>query len=114
MISSPVAIFRAAAYVFIGIAVQAAVAVPIQTNDGKFIYNNKFEQGVYWVARSVKVGVVSINDFNASADLTQGRKISAARMAGSFGLLIGLRTLPMVLLGIWIFTRRELGLVIRE
>ena len=112
--SSPVAIFMATSYIVLGIIVQAAVTPPGRAGDGAYTYKNRLEQATHLLAVGVQKAVVSVNDFNASQDLTQGHKISLWRLGESFGLLIGLRTLPMALLGIWIFTRRELGLVIRE
>jgi hypothetical protein len=112
--SSPVAVFMAAAYLAAGLLVGPAVSSRIHADDGSYVYKNRLDQASYWLALGARAAVVSLNDFDAADDLAAGRLVTNRRLAGSFAVLIGLRTLPLALLGIWIFSRRELGLVVRE
>ncbi len=114
LFSSPVAVFMAAAYLAAGLMVGPAVNSRLRADDGAYLYNNRFDQATHWVALGAKAAVVSISDFDAADDLTNGRLITNRRLALSFAVLIGLRTLPLALIGVWIFSRRELGLVVRE
>ena len=111
--SSPVALFVAASYLVIGLLVQTATNVPVKDDFGTYQYKSILDRGAHYVALGVSKAVVSVDDFDASADLIRGRLITTVRIVFTAGTLILLRTLPMAVIGVWIFTRRELGLVIR-
>ena len=114
LFSSPVALFVAVAYLVIGFSVQSALGVPVQDELEGYKYRSFVEQAAHAVAVVSSKLVVSVSDFDASSDLTRGRLVTGARLGWTCFTLIGLRTLPLAALGIWIFGRRELGLVIRE
>jgi hypothetical protein len=113
LFSSPVALFVAVGYLVIGFSVQSAVNVPIADEFGKVSYRGVTDRAAHYVALATRQAVVSVTEFEAAEDLTRGRLITAARLGRSLFLLLGLRTLPLAALGMYVFHRRELGLVIR-
>ncbi len=113
LFSSPVALFVAIAYLGIGFTVQSAVQARTADEFGEFRYTSLLDRGAHVVALVTSKVVVAVDEFDASQDIIHGRLITGPRILRTAGLLIGLQTLPMALFGIWIFSRRELGLVIR-
>ena len=129
--STPVAAFVAISYLLIGLTVQAAIDAPLQLDDGTYQYKSAFEHGAHILAYGVDVIVVSVDDFDATANLANGRIVTNKRIdkvmsnmhrnfesqftcivLGSAILLI--RWILIFGIGIWIFQKRELGLVIRK
>lgn len=112
-LTTPVALFVAASYLVIGMSVQQALATQYKNDFGDYQYRGVVSPGLHLVARGVSAVVVSINDFDASSDLSKGRLVTGERLLLTWRDLIGLRTLPLVLLGMFFLTRRELGMVVR-
>jgi ABC-type transport system involved in multi-copper enzyme maturation permease subunit len=112
--STPVAIFVAVSYLVIGLTVQAAVTAPLTDELGGYEYKNVAERMAHYMALGVGKLVVSVDDFDASSDLAKGRLIEVTRMLGALFGLVVLRSLPLAGLGAYLFTRRELGTVIRR
>ncbi len=112
--STPVAIFMAAGYLAAGLLIQPSINARYRAEDGSYAYTGQMDRAAHLMAAGAKVAVVSLGDFDAASGLANGRLITNRRLVVSFGILVGLRALPMALFGIWIFTRRELGLVVRE
>lgn len=129
--STPVAAFVAVSYLVIGLTVQAAIDAPLLNDDGSYKYNSALDHGAHLLARAVDVVVVSVDDFDATASLANGRLVTNRRIAkvmrtmersfdtpavavtlGTAVLLI--RWVLIFGLGIWIFQKRELGSVIRK
>lgn len=114
LLSTPVAVFVAISFLAIGLTVQAAVSAPIQNEFGEFEYRNTVERVAHYFALAVRTVVVSVDDFDASTDLARGRLIEGIRLvAGLFGLIL-LRSVPLAAVGVRLFTKRELGTVIRR
>jgi hypothetical protein len=114
LLSPPVAVFVALAYLALGMTAKSVIG-SIPLNDlGAFAYTNIFDVIGHTIARGVKVLVVSVDDFRATLDLARGHLIGMPRIAIAFVMLVVLRGLPLALLGVWLFTRRELGTVTRR
>ncbi|MFA5205588.1 MAG: hypothetical protein WC708_14425 [Lentisphaeria bacterium] len=111
--STPVALFVSAMYLVIGLLVQSAVRAPLQDEFGRFQYQGLSDRIPHYVALATRALVVSVDDFDATGDLARGRLVTWEKLGGTIGGLLGLRTLPLVALGVWILTRRELGTVVR-
>jgi len=58
--------------------------------------------------------VVSFRDFDVTHSLARGYLIGNGKLARLATFEFILRGLPMAVLGIWVFTRREIGKVIRR
>ena len=132
-LSTPVAIFMAAAYLVFGGMMDALGYLftldPVQWPEGllsKLLFGFGYyfdllagEPGVleklaFVVRSATQLVVVPLGDFNEVARLAQGELLEFSRMGWvSFTILV-LRGLPIALLGIWVLTRRELGLVVRR
>lgn len=111
--STPVALFVSAMYLVIGLLVQSAVRAPQQDEMGRYRYQGLTDRIPHYVALTTRAFVVSVDDFDATGDLARGRLITWEKLAGTAGGRLGLRTLPLVAFGIWVLTRRELGMVVR-
>ena len=112
--STPVAAFAAIAYLVIGLSVQAAVSAPLRNADGSFQYKGITDKAVHKFAQLVSVIVVSVDDLDATSDLTKGNLVEFRRIGGAFLSLVLIRTGIISGIGIWILTRRELGTVIKR
>ena len=129
--STPVAAFVAVTYLLIGLSVQAALDAPLRNEDGSYKYKNLWEHSLHVMAKGVSYTVVSVDDFDATADLAQGRLVYNKRIRKVFSTMssvfeskpvifisslaiLVLRWAIIIGLGIWILNRRELGAVIRK
>ena len=112
--STPVAAFVAVAYLVIGLSVSAAIDAPLRNSDGSYQYKNVFDRSAHYLAIGVGNIVVSVNDLDATSDLARGRLVEKARIIHSLISLLVLKTGIMSAIGIWILSKRELGLVIRK
>lgn len=112
--STPVAAFVAVAYLVIGMSVSAAVDAPNRNADGSYQYKNVFDRSAHYFAIVVSNTVVSVNDLDATSDLARGHLVENRRIIRSLISLLLLKTGIMSAVGIWILSKRELGLVIRK
>ena len=112
--STPVAAFVAVTYLVIGLSVSAAIDAPLRGTDGKIKYKNVFDRSAHYLAIGVGNVVVSVNDLDATSDLARGRLVERRRIIHSLISLLVLKTGIMSAIGIWILSKRELGLVIRK
>jgi len=114
-LSTPVALFFSAAYIVIGMGVHGAMASHIKTDDVSGCrYSGLFDRGLHYIHIAVDKSVVSVDDFDASSDLIKGHMIGMDRLLGTLVTMILVRGLPLAGLGIWAFSRRELGTVTRK
>ncbi len=112
--STPVAVFVAVSYLVIGMFVQAAVKAPLTNEFGEYQYKNVGERVLHYIALTVRKVIVSVDDFDATSDLAGGRLVEWARVGTALLGLVVLRGGIMAALGMWILTRREVGLEIRR
>ncbi len=112
--STPVAAFVAVAYLVIGMSVQAAVDAPLRDDLGRAEYKGAWDRTAHVVAQVVRAVVVSVDDLDATSDLARGRLIEYSRIGKTLLGMIVLRGGLIAAVGMWILTRRELGVVIRR
>jgi len=112
--STPVAVFLALAYLAIGLLVPAAVDAPLKNDDGSYKYKNAFDRSAHYLAQTVQVLVVTVDDLDCTGDLAAGRLVERATIIGALVKVLLLRTGLMALIGIIILNKRELGLVVRK
>ena len=112
--STPVAVFLAVAYLVIGLLVPAAVDAPLKNEDGTYKYKSTIERWDHYLARTVQLLVVTVDDLDCTGDLAAGRLVERATIVGAFVKVLLLRTGLMALVGILILNGRELGLVVRK
>jgi len=112
--STPVAVFLALAYLVIGLLVPAAVDAPLKNEDGTYKYKSTVERWNHYLAQTVQLLVVTVDDLDCTGDLAAGRLVEKATIVGAFIKVLLLRTGLMALVGIFILNGRELGLVVRK
>ena len=112
--STPVAVFVAIAYLLIGMTVNLAISAPIMDENGEYQYQNVGERITHYVSRAVGAIIVSVDDLNITKPLSTGYWISNGRLIHSFVFYLLFRTGLITFCGIWIFYKRELGLVMRK
>lgn len=112
--STPVAVFVAVSYIVTGLVVPAAVDAPLTGDDGSYIYTGVVQKAAHYMARGVKVLVVSVDDLDCTSSLAAGRLVEGRDIAAAFWKVLVLRTGVIMLLGAMVLQRRELGLVIRR
>ena len=111
---NPVAVFLALAYLVIGLLVPAAVDAPLKNDDGTYKYKTTIERWDHYLAQTVQMLVVTVDDLDCTGDLAAGRLVERATIFGALFKVLLLRTGLMALVGIIILNRRELGLVVRK
>jgi hypothetical protein len=58
--------------------------------------------------------VIPLQHFDVSSLVSDGVLVEWSWVAGLVFNMIVLRALPLVLLGVWIYRKRELGLIVRK
>ncbi len=114
MFSTPVAIFVAFAYLLLGAILNPELGLPARDAAGSISQWKPVDLLSFGAVRLVDLLVVSFRQFDITFALARGHLIDGGRVAR---LVVGqalLRGIPLVALGIWVFTRRELGRVIRR
>lgn len=112
--STPVAVFVAISYIVIGMVVPAAIDAPLTNDDGSYIYTGVAQRAAHYMARGVGMLVVTVDDLDCTSRLANGRLVEWTQINGAFWKVLVLRTGIIMLLGIAVLHRRELGLVIRR
>ncbi len=112
--STPVAVFLALAYLVIGLLVPAAVDAPLKNDDGTYKYKSTIQRWDHYLAQTVQVMVVTVDDLDCTGDLAAGRLVERGTIVDTLVKVLFLRTGLMALVGIYVLHRRELGLVVRK
>lgn len=112
--STPVAAFVAISYLVIGMTVRAAANAPLRDEFGKIVYKNTTEKVIHHFVQTVGFAVVSVDDLDATSDLARGRLIEWSRIGSNLTWLIIIRGGLIAAVGMFVLTRRELGVVIRR
>jgi len=94
--------------------VQGAVSAPILNEMGQYEYEGVGDRVLHYIALTVRRVIVSVDDFDATSDLARGRLVEIRRIGSALLGMIVLRGGCLAALGMWILTRRELGLAIRK
>lgn len=112
--STPVAIFVAFAYLFLGAILDPALGAPARDVAGNIVSWGIRDMFSFGIVQVVRLFVVSFRVFDVTHLLSRGYLIGFDRIAHLAVFQVVLRGLPVVALGIWVFTRRELGKVVRR
>ena len=104
--SMPMAIFVVASYLFFGTF--AAFVVNMETISG---IGDKI--GMY-LAKAILAVVIPLQKFDSTDLLSSGELVEWSLVGQLFWKYLLCRALPIYLFGIWIYHKRELGLVIRK
>ncbi len=109
VLSMPTAIFVVISYLLFGIFASFLVGTDI-TMPG----TTGFDLVGYWVSRFLMLIIIPMQKFEVSRYVSNGELIEFSYICKVFLSYFMLRGLPIFLLGIWLYWRRELGLVIRK
>jgi len=112
--SAPVAVFVSLAYLLLGAVVDTELGAPTRDAMGSITAWTFTDALTQVCAQAVDKTVVSFRAFDVSKALTRGHVIEWARLARLLLFQVLLRGGPLIALGIWVLSRRELGKVIRR
>ncbi|MHB9139927.1 MAG: hypothetical protein ACYC4Q_11050 [Victivallaceae bacterium] len=106
ILSMPTAVFVVISYLMFG-------------SFAKFLAGASFMGGAadyvgYYVGKAILVAVIPMQDFEVTNLVANGELVEWAFIGKLFLTYFVLRALPMFLLGMWLYWRREMGLVIRK
>ena len=104
--SMPTSIFTVLSYMFLG-----SVA-PLVMTTSQLADPSKYTG--YWIGKVAMLIVAPLQEFEISQKIAGGELVEFAYIGGLFGEYFLLKALPFILLGMWLFWKRELGLVIRK
>jgi hypothetical protein len=68
----------------------------------------------YFVGKILLLGIIPMQNFEVTHFVANGELIELSLIGNLFASYFLLRALPLFLLGIWLYWRREMGLVIRK
>ena len=105
-LSMPVAIFMVLSYLLFG-------AFSVYMVNLEYIGSNADRLGQLVGKILLKV-VIPLQHFDVSSLVSDGVLVEWSWVAGLVFNMIVLRALPLVLLGVWIYRKRELGLIVRK
>ncbi len=108
IMSIPTAIFSVSAYVIFGIIANYFTA------DSFYIGNSSVNQLMVRLSSSILYLIIPIQDFDMSSMLASGQLIELSLVFGVVLKYLIYRALPIMLLGMWLYSRKEMGLVIRK
>ncbi len=106
VLSMPTAVFVVMSYLMFGSVATYMVGTTYFGGAGDFI--------AYWVGKIVLLGVIPMQKFEVTNYVANGELIELTLMGKLFLQYFVLRALPLFLLGMYLYRRRELGLVIRK
>jgi len=106
ILSMPTAVFVVMSYLIFGSIATYVVDTTYFSGAGDFI--------AYWVGKILLLGVIPMQKFEVTNYVANGELIELTLMGKLFLQYFVLRALPFFVLGMWLYKRRELGLVIRK
>ncbi len=104
--SMPTSIFTVLSYMFLG-----SVA-PLVMTTSQLADPSKYTG--YWIGKVAMLIVAPLQEFEISQKIAGGELVEFSYLGSLFWQYYLLRALPFILLGLWLFWKRELGLVIRK
>ncbi|MCH2176783.1 MAG: hypothetical protein MK193_13760 [Lentisphaeria bacterium] len=110
--SAPIALFCSFSYLIVGLLVN--YVRPADENQFKFDSQNPIVQLMELVQMGTSVAIVSLNDFMQLSFLIRGELVDLSFMIMTVLKFVVLRGLPIVIIGLFFFNRRELGKVVRR
>ena len=102
----PMAIFFVSGYLLFGIFAKMMLAA-------EFIDTMQETIGLY-IGYAVNFFIVPVQEFQVSGLVANGELIEFSLIGSLIFYYLICRALPLILLGIWLYRRRELGLVVRK
>jgi hypothetical protein len=106
VLSMPTAVFVVMSYLMFGSIATYMVGSTYFSGAGDVI--------AYWVGRFILLGVIPMQKFEVTNYVANGELIELTLMGKLFLQYFVLRAVPFFVLGMWLYRRRELGLVIRK
>jgi len=106
VLSMPTAVFVVMSYLLFGSIATYMVDTTYFSGAGDVI--------AYWVGKILLLGVIPMQKFEVTNYVANGELIELTLMGKLLLQYFVLRALPFFLLGMWLYKRRELGLVIRK
>ena len=106
ILSMPTAVFVVMSYLMFGSVATYMVDTTYFGGTGDHI--------AYWVGKILLLAVIPMQKFEVTNYVANGELIELALMGKLFLQYFVLRALPFFVLGMWLYKRRELGLVIRK
>jgi hypothetical protein len=112
--STPVALFVGLSYLLLGALVDPELGAPTRDFAGNVVSWDVKQIVGYSATRLVMLAVVSFRSFDVTHHLARGYLVPAGTLAHLLVVRVVLQGGALSALGIWCFTRRELGKVIRR
>jgi hypothetical protein len=106
VLSMPTAVFVVMSYLMFGSVATYMVDTTYFGGAGDVI--------AYWVGKFLLLAVIPMQKFEVTNYVANGELIELTMMGKLFLQYFVLRALPFFMLGMWLYKRRELGLVIRK
>ena len=104
----PVAVFMVFSYLLFGIFAQFLVGSGADSIEGLSGFVG------YWISRFLLIIIIPMQNFEVSGFISNGELIEFSLIGKLIFQYFILKALPLFLLGIWLYRRREMGLVIRK
>ena len=104
--SMPTAIFTVLSYMFLG-SVAPLVMTTTQLSDPS-------KYAGYWIGKVAMMIVAPLQEFEISQKISGGELVEFSYLGWQFLMYFVLRAVPFIILGLYLYRRRELGLVIRK
>ena len=105
-LSMPTAIFAVLSYMFLGSVAPLILTTRQLADPAKHLG--------YWIGKAAMQVVVPLQEFEISQKIADGELVEWFYLGGLTLNYFILRALPLILLGCWLYWRRELGLVVRK
>ncbi|MEA2013391.1 MAG: ABC transporter permease subunit [Verrucomicrobiota bacterium] len=113
-LSLPVAIYFSASYLAIGLILETGMSMPFLDESGQLTNAGLMDYISYYVSIISSKIIISPSEFVVVTQLAKGHLVEFSQILRAFFLIIVLRGLPIASIGAWIFTKREMGKVIRK
>ncbi|UDQ97453.1 hypothetical protein AAEX28_10560 [Lentisphaerota bacterium WC36G] len=108
IMSIPTAIFTVSAYVVFGVIANYFTA------DSFYVGASTVNKMMVYISDSILYLIIPIQNFDMSAMLASGQLIEMAVVGNVVLKYLILRALPIMFVGMWLYYRKEMGLVIRK
>ena len=102
----PTAIFAVLSYMFLGSVAPLIMTTSQLADPSKY--------AGYWIGKVIMKIVAPLQEFEISYKIASGELVEFGYIGGLFCEHFLLQALPFIVLGVFLYWRRELGLVIRK
>ena len=116
LLSMPTAVFVVLSYLLLGIFATFVIDIESQYSDSE-----ELAQMEEWhetvgrvVSHTLLWGIIPMHKFEVTDDIANGELIETKEIAKTFFEFFILRGLPIFLVGIWLYRRREMGTIIQK